>query len=464
LAARFIETINVRFQFRDAGTTLTGGQAYKSQGGTRAALGPKPAAEERGPSPVPTAAKNVDDRSVRVARDAEANAPRPPAASNAGANRLARDLKSDEAIRAKVSVKAPAPSQMRTQADPSVRVARDGEASAPPPHAASNAGANRVARDLKSDEAIRSRISGTAPAPSHVRTPEDRPVRVARDSEVSAPRSPAAPYSDAGTSRVAPGFESVAEQGRAEIRGYPRTPSGTKPLFDRSIMVPSDGRMTVEDERREQLFQTQAAFGGFPGEPSNRLRNRDIIAAAAAAIAIGFTVTAFLPSILTRASGDPVPVPVATPGPAQQPQPKQAGATETPPAQATGPADPSSVESWSLVNTGPVLNQLGSNRSASQAQSQVAKTEATAPNVAKVAPEIRTDVAGAEKSAKQEIPARMALSAEEKSAIERGLKELGGSVATPALPPAPNRFQLSAEEQAAVERGLRELEKAPGAP
>jgi len=215
---------------------------------------------------------------------------------------------------------------------------------------------------------------------------------------VDVPRLLAALNGDAGAPRVVRDHKAGAGEPRREP-----LPQRAEKADDSSVVVVRDDRMAGEERGREHLVQTDAGLKAPPAKPRKRRSTSDeslsvgtIAATMAGVIVVSFAGTALLPSILTR---DPIAsTTIAIAPPAVQPHP-----TELP---APGLPAPASNDAKSVATTAPVLRP--------------------------------TSVP----------PARQA----------------GGRTAAVAAPrrPATTRSALTAEEKAAVERGLRELEKAAG--
>jgi len=138
-----------------------------------------------------------------------------------------------------------------------------------------------------------------------------------------------------------------------------------------------------------------------------------------------------------RRAVDRTQTPINSAASFQQPEVKQSGVLESVPA----PAPPARVSNdpTSRARTAPVLDKTGSVASA-QAGGRVTGAEVLIPDAER---------------------RRTALTAAEKAAVDRGLKELEITATNnPPLRPALNGFALTEAEKASVERGLRELEKA----
>jgi len=244
----------------------------------------------------------------------------------------------------------------------------------------------------------------------------------------------------------------------AEVHGHAPLPPRRENSDDSSVPVLRDDRMVVEDRGREQRVQADAGLNESPAKPRNRRRKSDeslsvgtIAATMAGVIVVGFALTALLPSILTRDGVDSTATAVAPPASVEPFQTEQFGAIQPvpgpDPAQQPAPVQPAPVsnDSTSVAKTAPVL-KTGSVPSEKQAGGRVTGAEVLVPNAGKGAATGRTD-----------------LTAAEKAAVARGLKELKNTAAINApRRSATTRSALTEEEKAAVERGLRELEKAAG--
>jgi hypothetical protein len=225
---------------------------------------------------------------------------------------------------------------------------------------------------------------------------------------------------------------------------------------DGAIVVRRDGRFVVEDRGSEQPVQPDFGLKASPAKPRMRRRDPDeslsdrtIIAIAAVVIAIGFAFTALLPTMFERRSVDST-ARVTPPTAARPAQTEQFGATQPvpnpAPAQVQAPALPAPVsnDSTSVAKTAPVSNTTGSAPSEKQAVG-------------------RATVAAPSPSTGKTTSGEIALTADEKAAVDRGRQALEKKA--PAAAPrraAPTRPALTAEEKAAIDRGLKELAKTTG--
>ncbi len=229
---------------------------------------------------------------------------------------------------------------------------------------------------------------------------------------VDVPRLLAALDRDAGAPRVVRDHKAGAGEPRREPH-----PQRAEKADDSSVVVVRDDRRTDKERRREQPVQADAGLKAPPAKPRKRRSKSDeflsvgtIAATMAGVIVVSFAGTALLPSILTR---DPIEATtIAIAPPAVQPRPpEQVGAIQPVP------------DARPVQQPAPELPAPASN---------------DAKSLATTAPALRTT----------SVPAA---------------KQAGGRTAVAApRRPATTRSALTAEEKAAVERGLRELEKAAG--
>ena len=277
------------------------------------------------------------------------------------------------------------------------------------------------------------------------------------------PAPPVAPNRDAPTPSILRDPHMGA--GRQAPAPLPRAEDSD----DRSIKVLRDDRMVVEEREREPLVQADTGTKASPAKPRKRRRDPDeslsdrtIVAIATAVVAMGFMFAVFLPSILTRPSADftrtrsGAPAvrqlkiePLSTTQRAQVAAPPPAPTVAAPPPAPAAPAPAVPAPAASVSNSASVAKSA-----------PVASKEASAPTAKQAGNRARGAQALVPADGKAATTSRGALTAAEKAAVDRGLKELQKGTVTKAPPrPASNRFALTAEEQAAVERGLRELEK-----
>lgn len=416
MAARLIRPLYARFDRTGKADTARPRPAANTSGGApRVVADQKSGAEQRGHAPVPPTAKTFEDRSIKVQRDDK------PIAEERREPSLSPPLKSSKDVPIKVQRED--------------RAGTDEYAHAPPPPRteSSNDGAIKVLRDhdAGTDE------YGRTPLLLQDEIPDDGASKVRRDDK------------PVGDERLEPSLSAPRE------------------TLDEARVRPHD-KIVLEELEREHQFK---AALGLMAKTRSRPRadetidTRTIIRVAAAVIVLGLGFTALLPSILTRDPADPTvtlttsappalaapaqteqtavapPVPAPPPAPLPTVAPAPAPVAPAPNAQAA----PAPKDIASVAKTTPALR--GTNAPAALAQSRATE---------------RASISDGGKAA-----GGLALTAEEKAAVARGLQALEKQAPVPGLEKqaavgAPRRPGLTAEEQAAVERGLRELEKTAG--